>query len=193
MRQYDIRNALLSKHDRTRDFTCLSVEMKRVISELLNRVRVRMNEKKADGMKKAFDQTVLSRCTRLEGKPFSSKPNSRLAALLAMSRDKLEEPKEEKARHFCQLGCGESWATKTSKGYTKHHTVCWLNRPRLLPPLATTPVGRDADVEELNSGWTSGLVANSCKGTFFLGNDEKCYSDNVFMPSNKNVNKELLT
>lgn len=183
MQKHDIRNALKKEYIR-KPFTCLSMDMKIAVSTLLAEVRQEMNEKKTEGGKKAFDQTVLSRTKR-----FGQEPTKRLRGFLKAAKVEAEngvkekkqkvEPakkkrkRKEKPRAKCPHGCAETWAKKSQVGYTKHRDVpgvCRFNRPGLLPPLR----GGET-VDEINKRWTKDLVVQSAAGRFFLGADERCY------------------
>lgn len=120
----------------------------------------------AKGIKNAFRETVMP----------GNKRHSELRALLEQGRlvPACDPPPPKRARHFCSK-CGESWASKSQKGAKNHYaTLCWYNRPDLLPPLITT------NATSMNSVITPGIVA-----VFKSKDDEKEPEEEVFLGKDK--------
>ena len=159
MRKRAIRARLRNEFKKTPG--SLNEEAKKDISKVLHEAQARFNEPElAEGIRKAFRETVLP------GHKRHRELAESLRAALPIAAKAAQNPKK---RHFCQHGCGESWAQK-GKGFKTHSETCWYRRQRLASPLLTS--SRCPAV--LNNPFTPGLVAEA---TLFNGDKKRFYLD----------------
>ena len=127
MRRHRIKAVL--KGEFGKDPTGLTVAAREKISVILSAVRDewRATPDYSEGIKRAFDETVLCR------QPGNT-PNKALGKLLGME-PKEAEPQADSERTECDQRCGESWAKPSAKGYQRHNQECWFTRKALMSPL----------------------------------------------------------
>lgn len=126
--------------------TSLTVAVKHFLSDFLSEARAIMNRDHKAMIQRTFTETCWPEC----------KPHSQLAKFLAFYPEREVEPEqqEQKTRHACPKGCGETFAKKTSKSYKQHKKTCWFQRQTLTCPLTSVSEAN------LNAPWTPGLVAD---------------------------------
>ena len=126
--------------------TSLTFKVRSYLSEFLSDARATMNRDHKAMIRQTFTETCWPEC----------QPHSQLANFLAFYPEQEEEPeqKEQKKRHECPKGCGETFADKNSKSYKKHEKTCWFQRQQLTCPVTSVSEAN------LNAPWTPGLVAD---------------------------------
>jgi hypothetical protein len=172
MRRFKLRLACLEEKKNSGKLpTNLTMDLKKIVSKVLDSVRTDMgkpkkpNEKQTrkQGIENAFRQTLLSRCP-------GNQPTRRLRELLQHAKPR--EKKVGNPKYTCKRGCGHSWATNCAN-YRDHNDdtnrdTCYLNRREPLPPLFHLDPNLKVRAERLNAKWTPGLVALTDNGDFFL-------------------------
>lgn len=170
MRRFKLRLACLKEKKKSGLPKSLTMNLKKIVSNVLDSVRTDMGRPKKpkekrsrkQGIAMAFKQTLLCRCQ-------GNQPTRRLQELLQHAK-----PFEKKVDHEYACRCGHSWATKCPE-YKNHHKICYLNRRDLLPPLFDLSPDLKVRAEQLNARWTPGIVAMTANGNYFLGKPNVSY------------------